>query len=260
MRLSPDARTHIALVVDDQATARQRMFSILADAGWRVSTAGSAAEALDKARTERPAIIFMDIVMPGMDGYQACRKLAVDPATRAIPVVFVSTKCQRADQVLGTHAGRQGADRQAVQRRAGSTANPEVRGPMTAARIGETGAGTPDATRFGARLAGVAVAMPAGTPLEFIVGAAVYPLPLAPARVAGLMQLRGQPLVALDASPTPACGQRAVLDATCWWWGKPPQAAALLVDGLPQALPREAGTWPTVRFPTSICNRVETRT
>jgi len=97
--------TNTALVVDDQATARERMSAILADAGWRVSTAGSAAEALEKARAERPAIIFMDIVMPGMDGYQACRRLAVDPATRAIPVVFVSTKCQRADQVWARMQG-----------------------------------------------------------------------------------------------------------------------------------------------------------
>ncbi len=111
---------------------------------------------------------------------------------------------------------------------------------MTAARIGETGAGTPDATRFGARLAGVAVAMPAGTPLEFIVGAAVYPLPLAPARVAGLMQLRGQPLVVLDASPTPAVGN-ALCRRDVLVVGKPPRAAALLVDGPPQALPE--GGW-----------------
>jgi twitching motility two-component system response regulator PilH len=94
-----------ALVVDDQATARERMSSILVEAGWRVSTAGSADEALVKARAERPAIIFMDIVMPGMDGYQACRKLAGDPLTRAIPVVFVSTKCQRADQVWARMQG-----------------------------------------------------------------------------------------------------------------------------------------------------------
>ncbi len=94
-----------ALVVDDQASARVRMTTILADAGWRVSTAGDAAEALEKARAERPSIIFMDIVMPGMDGYQACRKLAVDPLTRAIPVVFVSTKCQRADQVWARMQG-----------------------------------------------------------------------------------------------------------------------------------------------------------
>lgn len=94
-----------ALVVDDQATARERMTTILADAGWRVSTAGSAAEALEKARAERPSIIFMDIVMPGMDGYQACRRLAEDPMTRGIPVVFVSTKNQRADQVWARMQG-----------------------------------------------------------------------------------------------------------------------------------------------------------
>lgn len=94
-----------ALVVDDQATARERMTTILADAGWRVSTAGSAAEALEKARAERPSIIFMDIVMPGMDGFEACRRLAEDPGTRAIPVVFVSTKCQRVDQVWARMQG-----------------------------------------------------------------------------------------------------------------------------------------------------------
>ncbi|MGD9943818.1 MAG: PleD family two-component system response regulator [Burkholderiaceae bacterium] len=94
-----------ALVVDDLATERERMATILADAGWRVSTAGSGAEALDKARVEKPHIIFMDIVMPDMDGYQACRRLAGDPATRAIPVVFVSTKCQRADQVWARMQG-----------------------------------------------------------------------------------------------------------------------------------------------------------
>ncbi|MCC7060426.1 MAG: response regulator [Burkholderiaceae bacterium] len=94
-----------ALVVDDLGTERERMAAILLDAGWQVSTAGSGAEALEKARLERPSIIFMDIVMPGMDGYQACRRLAGDPATRAIPVVFVSTKCQRADQVWARMQG-----------------------------------------------------------------------------------------------------------------------------------------------------------
>lgn len=94
-----------ALVVDDLGTERERMAAILLDAGWQVSTAGSGAEALEKARAERPAIIFMDIVMPGMDGYQACRRLAGDPLTRTIPVVFVSTKCQRADQVWARMQG-----------------------------------------------------------------------------------------------------------------------------------------------------------
>lgn len=94
-----------ALVVDDLATERQRMSAILTDAGWRVSTAAGGVQAIEKARAERPAIIFLDIVMPDMDGYQTCRRLAGDPLTRAIPVVFVSTKCQRADQVWARMQG-----------------------------------------------------------------------------------------------------------------------------------------------------------
>ena len=121
---------------------------------------------------------------------------------------------------------------------------------MTTQRIGGTGTGTPVPARFGARLAGVAVAMPAGTPLEFIVGAAIFPLPLAPARVAGLMQLRGQPLVVLDASAVPAGGsvlcRRDVLVV-----GLPAQAAALLVDGPPQPLPE--GSWRLADGPLPDC-------
>jgi len=47
----------------------------------------------------------MDIVMPDMDGFEACRRLAEDPATRAIPVVFVSTKNRRADQLWARMQG-----------------------------------------------------------------------------------------------------------------------------------------------------------
>lgn len=94
-----------ALVVDDGAADRQHMINILTEAGWRVSAASDGASGLEMARTQHPDIIFMDIVMPGMDGYQACRRLAVDPATREIPVVFVSTKHQRADQVWARMQG-----------------------------------------------------------------------------------------------------------------------------------------------------------
>lgn len=99
---------------------------------------------------------------------------------------------------------------------------------------------SPSSVRFGVRLAGVAVAMPAGTPMEYVVGASVFPLPLAPARVAGLMQLRGQPFVVLDASSRPAVvaglSRHDVLVV-----GQPPQAAALLVEGPPQALAEASG-------------------
>ncbi len=88
-----------ALVVDDQPADRLHIQQILEAAGWKVITADCGAQALDRARTERPDIVFLDIVMPDMDGYRACRKLSEDQATRGIPVVFVSTKHQRADQV-----------------------------------------------------------------------------------------------------------------------------------------------------------------
>ncbi|HLT25750.1 MAG TPA: hypothetical protein VK047_03560 [Zeimonas sp.] len=98
------------------------------------------------------------------------------------------------------------------------------------------------APSFGVRLAGLPVRLPAGTPLEFVPRAALHPLPLAPRRVAGLMQLRGQPIVVLDASPhepmpaaAAALAPRDVLVV-----GALPNAAALLVEGAPQPTPVEA--------------------
>ena len=94
---------------------------------------------------------------------------------------------------------------------------------------------------FGVRLAGLPVRMPAGTPLEYVAQATLHPLPLAPARVAGLMQLRGQPLVVLDASPNDVSGAGAALAThDVLVVGTLPNAAALLVDGAPQSVSDEA--------------------
>ncbi|HQY27380.1 MAG TPA: chemotaxis protein CheW [Burkholderiaceae bacterium] len=121
---------------------------------------------------------------------------------------------------------------------------------MTTERTVETASRSPPAERFGARLAGVAVAMPAGTPMEFVAGAAIYPLPLAPDRVAGLMQLRGQPLVVLDPASIPhpdgVIRRHDVLVV-----GQPPQAAALLVDAPPE--PLAEGCWRAARGAPPDC-------
>jgi twitching motility two-component system response regulator PilH len=93
------------MVVDDASADRERLAGILRDAGCLVSVASTGEEALKKAKAEKPSIIFMDIVMPDMDGYATCRKLAADPDTKAIPIVFVSTKNQRADQVWARMQG-----------------------------------------------------------------------------------------------------------------------------------------------------------
>lgn len=97
-----------ALVVDDSATELANIKAILSDAGYLVVTASNGRESIDKARTEKPSIIFLDIVMPDMDGYEACRSLMQDPETKSIPVVFVSSKAQKADKIWGQMQGAKG--------------------------------------------------------------------------------------------------------------------------------------------------------
>lgn len=97
-----------ALVVDDSAADLANIKSILSDAGCMVVTAMSGKEAIDKAKSEHPSLIFMDVVMPDMDGYEACRLLSQDTSTKGIPVVFVTSKGQKADKVWGELQGAKG--------------------------------------------------------------------------------------------------------------------------------------------------------
>ena len=94
------------LVVDDTNTDRLNLQSILQQAGYNVVTATSGREALEKASSERPDLIFLDIIMEDMDGFQTCRKLSSDDASKHIPVVMVSSKDQKVDMMW---ARRQGA-------------------------------------------------------------------------------------------------------------------------------------------------------
>ena len=94
------------LVVDDTNTDRLNLQSILQQAGYNVVTATSGREALEKAASERPDLIFLDIIMDDMDGFQTCRKLSTDDSSKHIPVVMVSSKDQKVDMLW---ARRQGA-------------------------------------------------------------------------------------------------------------------------------------------------------
>lgn len=97
-----------ALVVDDSPVDLTHIKNILSDAGCFVVTATSGSEAIAKAKAEKPNVIFLDIVMPDMDGFEACRQLAADPSTKGIPVVFVTSKGQKADKVWGQMQGAKG--------------------------------------------------------------------------------------------------------------------------------------------------------
>lgn len=83
------------LVVDDSPTDLANIKDIMTEAGCVVITATNGHEAIQRARSDKPDIIFMDIIMPDMDGYAACRSLSTEAATKEIPVVFVTSKTRR---------------------------------------------------------------------------------------------------------------------------------------------------------------------
>jgi class 3 adenylate cyclase/CheY-like chemotaxis protein len=78
------------LVVDDTPQNIRLLDAVLAPRGYRVVTAASGAEALAKVAAEPPDLVLLDIVMPGLDGYEVCRRLRSEPATQLLPVVMIT--------------------------------------------------------------------------------------------------------------------------------------------------------------------------
>lgn len=96
------------LVVDDSAVDLEHLKSIIEGAGYQVITAKNGKEAYEKAKQNRPDVIFMDVVMDGVDGFEACRTITTDRETGKIPVYFVTSKNQKADRVWGELQGGKG--------------------------------------------------------------------------------------------------------------------------------------------------------
>lgn len=96
------------LVVDDSPTDLAHIKSIVVDAGYTVVTAANGKDAFDKAKAEKPDLVFLDIIMPEQDGFGTCRALAKDSTTKDIPVVFVTSKNQKADRVWAQMQGAKG--------------------------------------------------------------------------------------------------------------------------------------------------------
>lgn len=93
------------LVVDDQPANVRLLEARLQIEYFDVCTAYSGIDAIEAARAEQPDLILLDVMMPGMDGYQTCRMLKSDPDTRHIPVVMVTALDDREDRVRGLEAG-----------------------------------------------------------------------------------------------------------------------------------------------------------
>ena len=93
------------LGVDDSATDRQYLLESLSKLGYQVVLADGGEAAVAKARSEKPDLVLMDVVMPGVSGFQATREITRDDATKHIPVIICTTKSQETDRIWGMRQG-----------------------------------------------------------------------------------------------------------------------------------------------------------
>ena len=93
------------LVCDDEPYILMALTDAVEMEGYDCVTAINGKEALQKAREEHPDLIMLDIMMPFMDGYEVCRELKADPATRDIPVIMLTAKSQQLDINKGKDVG-----------------------------------------------------------------------------------------------------------------------------------------------------------
>jgi adenylate cyclase len=84
------------LVVDDTPQNVRLLVAVLSSHGYAVTSAASGSEALEKVKSEQPDLVLLDVQMPGMNGYEVCRRLRADPAAAFLPVVMVTSSDAKA--------------------------------------------------------------------------------------------------------------------------------------------------------------------
>ena len=93
------------LIVDDSPTERHVLTDMLTKAGFEVIASDNGEDAIRRAKHDRPDAILMDIVMPGLNGFQATRAISRDPDTKAIPIIMCTSKSQETDKIWGMRQG-----------------------------------------------------------------------------------------------------------------------------------------------------------
>jgi twitching motility two-component system response regulator PilH len=93
------------LVVDDSPTERFFLTDLLRKNGYDVTTAENGEQGVAMAKADKPDLILMDVVMPGLNGFQATRQISRDPITQGVPVIMCTTKDQETDRVWGMRQG-----------------------------------------------------------------------------------------------------------------------------------------------------------
>lgn len=93
------------LVVDDEEDIRELIELNLAQEGYRILTCETGEQALTMIRANTPDLIVLDLMLPGIDGLEVCKRLKADPATRQIPVVMLTAKGEESNIVVGLELG-----------------------------------------------------------------------------------------------------------------------------------------------------------
>jgi two-component system, OmpR family, alkaline phosphatase synthesis response regulator PhoP len=93
------------LVIDDEAPIRLLCRVNLEAEGMQVLEAGDGPTGIDRAKEERPDVILLDVMMPGLDGWQVAEQLLDDPATNAIPIIFLTARAELRDRARGIDLG-----------------------------------------------------------------------------------------------------------------------------------------------------------
>jgi len=99
------AQPSTLLVVDDTPTNLQVLFDLLKASGYRVAIAKSGNSALQRIPEAQPDLILLDVMMPGMDGFETCRRLKANPATQDIPVIFMTALTETVNKAKGLSLG-----------------------------------------------------------------------------------------------------------------------------------------------------------
>ena len=93
------------LIVDDSPTERHVLNDLLTKAGYDVVACDNGDDAIAKAKQIHPDLILMDVVMPGLNGFQATRAISRDEETKNIPIVLCTSKSQETDKIWGMRQG-----------------------------------------------------------------------------------------------------------------------------------------------------------
>jgi DNA-binding response OmpR family regulator len=99
------AASKTILVADDEPDVLQLVTTSLKNAGYTVLARSDGATALETARAERPALLVLDLMLPGMPGLEVCRSLKKDPATASMPIIMLTAKADEIDRIVGFELG-----------------------------------------------------------------------------------------------------------------------------------------------------------